>query len=356
MGWAAKSCGPTTLPDLRFGLALPQYDYSLPGDGSISWAEVRDWAQRAEELGFDSVWLSDHLFLDVSKYGGSDEVQSAMECFTTLAALSATTRRIRLGSLVVCNDLRSPSLVAKMAATIDVISGGRLTLGMGAGWYEPEYTAAGIRFDPPNIRVDRFEEALQIISGMMRGRGFSFEGMHHAIDDAINLPASIQQPFPLWVGGKKDRMVRLAGRYATGFNAVWAWTPEDLAGRLKVLDSSARKSGRDPSEITRSVGLYTLPGDDDADLWARWERYLAVSPPGTGDGLSLDAWRRDKLAGTPAEMADTIGHFAALGVEEVILGFGILPFQLADASAVDAFARDVFPIIGDADATGQERK
>ena len=137
---------------MRFGLALPQYDFSLPGPAGIDWSFVRDWAHHAEALGFDSVWISDHLFLDVARYGGPDQPRGAMECLGTLAALGAATSRLRLGTLVVCNDLRPPAIVAKTAANIDVISGGRLELGIGAGWYERDFKAAGV---PPRCSPGR---------------------------------------------------------------------------------------------------------------------------------------------------------------------------------------------------------
>lgn len=329
---------------MRFGLALPQYDFSLPGGRPISWSHVRDWAQQAEELGFDSVWLSDHLFLDLARYGGSGEAQGAMECFTTLAALATVTSRVRLGSLVVCNDLRNPALVAKMAATIDLLSGGRLELGMGAGWYEAEYAAAGIPFGAPGVRVSRLAEAVQVVAGMLSSPSFSFSGEHYTVKEAWNLPRPLQSPRPpVIVGGKGERMARIAGRHADGFNSVWAWTPERYADRVRVVETAARAAGRDPSALRRTVGLYTLPGEDEADLASRWNRYLAANPwiePGTG----LHAWGDDKLCGTPETMTARIREFAAPGVEEVILGFGLVPFQVADASAVELFAREVFPL------------
>ena len=329
-------------PRLRFGLALPHYDYSLPGTSPISWHAVKDWGQKAEELGFDSVWVSDHLFLDVSKYGGSADPQGAMECWTTLAALSSTTTKVRFGSLVACNDRRAPSLVAKMAATIDVLSGGRLEVGLGAGWYEPEFKASGIPFRRAGERIDRLEEAIQIVVGMLSGSPFTFEGRYYAVYEAMNLPAPVQQPRPpVFVGGKGDRMVKLAARHADGYNAVWAWTPEAFKGRLDLLDETARKAGRDPAEIRRTVGLYVLGADDDEGLDDRYRAYLDASPPGVGEGQTRQEWSRDKLAGDPSAIVARILEFEKLGVDEVILGFGVLPFQIADPEAVEWFAREV---------------
>ncbi|MGH2706354.1 MAG: LLM class flavin-dependent oxidoreductase [Actinomycetota bacterium] len=330
---------------MRFGLALPHYDFSLPGRTPIGWGQLRDWAQRAEELGFDSIWLSDHLFLDLSKYGGSDELQGALECFTSLAALAAVTRRVRVGTLVVCNELRNPALVAKMAATIDVLSGGRLEVGIGAGWYEREFRAAGVPFERPGKRLERLAEAVQIVRGMLSTSEYSFRGRHYRVEKARNLPQPAQQPGPpVWVGGKGDAVVRLAARFADGFNTVWAWTPEAYLDRVRLLEEAAEEAGRDPASIRRSVGLYALVGQDEMELSSRWHRYLSANPWMPG-GLSVQAWGLDKLCGTPQHIARRVDAFADAGVEEVILSFGLLPFQLADASSVEAFVRDVFPLV-----------
>ncbi|MCA1839028.1 MAG: LLM class flavin-dependent oxidoreductase [Actinomycetota bacterium] len=325
---------------MRFGIALPQYGYSL-GDSSIDWERVRDWALRAERLGFDSAWLSDHLFLDLSKYGGSDVPQPTMEAFTTLAALAAETSTIRIGCMVACSDLRSPTLVAKMATTIDLISRSRFEIGLGAGWYEREFAAAGISFDPPGERVARLEETVQIVKGLISRSPFHLKGKHLRIEDAWNTPVP-SRPTPVWVGGKGDRVVRVAARHADGFNSVWAYTPEDYAKRLAVLDQEMDRIGRPTDEVTRSVGLYTVPGSSEKDALLRWERYMQAAPEGTG-GIDFESWRMDKLSGDADRMQERIQAFADLGAQEVILGFGTLPFQIADADGVDLFAEEVLP-------------
>lgn len=328
---------------MKFGLALPQYDYSLSGS-RIDWPQLRDWAQRAEDLGFDSIWLSDHLFLDLTKYGGTDERQGAIECLSALAALAGMTKRVRLGSLVLCNDLRHPAMVAKSAATIDLLSQGRLDLGIGAGWFEPEYVAAGIPFRSAGARVARLQEAVQIIVGMLTSAEFSFNGRHYQVEGAINLPRAVQSPRPrVFVGGKGDRVVSIGGRYADGYNAVWGWTPELLSERFEVLDRVARENGRDPAQLFRSVGLYALAGSDDAEVNLRWERYIEATPAEVGARLEKGAWMSDKLAGTYDQIVSRIRAFSDIGVEEVILGFGLLPFQIADPSAVDDLARELLP-------------
>jgi probable F420-dependent oxidoreductase len=328
---------------MRFGLALPQYDFSLPGIPGIGWPSVREWARRAEELGFHSVWLSDHLFLDIARYGATERKQGAMECLATLAALASATERVRLGTLVVCNDLRLPTVLAKTATAIDLVSDGRLELGMGAGWYEDEYRAAGVPFEPPGVRIARLAEALQIVTGLLSRPEVSFRGKYYHVQHAVNEPQPVQSPPTVWLGGKGDRLVSLAGRLAGGYNTAWAWSPEAYAGRVQLLERAAWRAGRDPASVRRSVGLSCLPGTDPIDLQARWDRYLAAFP-GSPPSLRLEAWRQDKLVGTPEAIAATVEEFAALGVEEVILSFGMLPFQVADASAVELFASEVFPL------------
>lgn len=329
---------------MKLGLALPQYDYSVPGKSTIDWETVSSAAKEAEALGFDSLWLSDHLFLDIAKYGGDATRHSAMECLTTLAALSAVTDRVRLGSLVLCNDLRPPAVAAKMLTGLSVLSGGRLDAGIGAGWYEPDFEAAGLSFPSAKERVDRLSEAVQILRGMFRNERFSFKGKYYEIEDATNLPSPSVPP-PVIVGGKGDRVVRIAARHADGYNAVWAWTPSSFGGRIAVLEREMERIGRAREEVAVSVGLYTLPGETEKDLESRWQSYVSATHPGVSEGVSFDQWRKDKLTGTPEQIAERVHAFDEIGVQEVILGFGLLPFQLADMEAVRFFMQDVPPLI-----------
>src|SRR6266513_1243658 len=181
---------------MRIGFALPQYDYSVPGESPLRWDTLLDHAQRAEALGFDSLWLSDHLFLDIAKYGGSAEPQGVYEPIVTLAALARTVTRPRLGTLVACEALRPASVLAKALATLDRISGGRLDVGLGAGWYEPEYEAIGMKMPPPGERLDRLVEAVEVVKGLLPGGPFTYEGVHHRAVEARNMPAAVQQPRP----------------------------------------------------------------------------------------------------------------------------------------------------------------
>lgn len=330
---------------MRFGLALPQYDYSVPSEGRMTWQAVAGWAVTAERLGFSSVWLSDHLFYDLSRYGGPAGEQRGMECFTGLAALAAATSRVRLGSLVACNDFRNPALLANMAATLDVLSGGRLELGMGAGWFEAEYRAAGIPFEPASVRVARLGEAVQIIRGLLDAGRMSFHGTYYQMEDVRCIPRPVQARLPVFIGGSGDRMARLAGRYADGFNSSWAWDPEDFAGRIEVVDRAARRAGRDPAGISKTVGLYALPGSSEGAVERRWRRYVACSPPGRPEHVSYHLWAQDKLAGTYEQIVEKIRRFQALGVPEIVLTFGSIPFQICDPEAVEEFMTEIAPLV-----------
>lgn len=330
---------------MRFGLALPHYDFSLPEPGPVRWNSVVEWAVHAEALGFHSVWLSDHLFYDLARYGGPQGVQKGVECFTGLAALSAATSTVRLGTLVVCNDFRHPALLAKMVATLDVLSGGRVDLGMGAGWFQAEYLEAGIPFDPPGVRIERLSEALRIVRGLLDRGECSFEGRYYRLEGARCLPRPAQEHLPVFVGGHGDRLARLAGRHADGFNTAWSCRSEELEEKFEVVDRAAERAGRNPAEVKRSVGLYCLPGLTDDQLQQRWRRYVECGPPGRPDHRSFALWASDKLTGTPEQMETTIRRFEDLGVEEIILTFGSIPFQICDAGAVDQFMVKIASLI-----------
>jgi alkanesulfonate monooxygenase SsuD/methylene tetrahydromethanopterin reductase-like flavin-dependent oxidoreductase (luciferase family) len=324
---------------VQIGLALPQYDYSVPGESPLRWETVLDHAQRAEALGFDSLWLSDHLFLDIAKYGGSAEPQGAFEPLVTLAALSRTVTRPRLGTLVVCEALRPAAVLAKALATLDRICGGRLDVGLGAGWYEPEYEAIGMKMPPPRDRLERLEEAVTVVTGLLGGGPLTFAGRYHQAVDAHNLPAAAQEPRPrVFVGGKGDRLLGVAAAHADGWNTCWVWTPEAYRGRLDVLARACDRVDRDPATVWRTLGLTALCGEDGADLERRFERMRAEMPPGVVT-QPLDEWRVGRLVGTVDEVREQARVWGdELGVETLILGAGPLPFSVVAPDDVELLA------------------
>ena len=324
---------------MDIGLALPQYDFSVPGERPLRWETLAGWAERAEALGFDSVWLSDHLFLDISRYGAPGGDHGCFDPLVAFAAIARRTSSVRLGTLTLCTPLRPATVLAKALATLDVVSGGRLTVGLGAGWYEPELAAAGLALERPGARLARLAESVQVVRGMFGGGPFSFDGRYERAEAARCLPRPVQRPGPpVWVGGKGDRLIELAGTLADGWNTAWIWSTEAWAGRAALLDAACERAGRDPASVARSVGLYALAGEDEADLARRFERLRVLSPPGVLDGTELSRWRRGRLVGTVDQVGDQVRRWEAAGVSSLVLNAGAVPFALAAADDVSLLA------------------
>lgn len=330
---------------MRLGLALPHYDTSLAGRPA-SWGGVARIARLAEETGFDSVWVSDHLFLDWSKYGGPDDVQGSLECWTTLSALSAVTKRVRIGSLTLCNDLRNPGLLAKMAASLDLLSDGRLDIGIGAGWYEPEFRAAGLKFDPPRVRIGRLGESVEILGRLLAGEELTFKGDHYTIDGALCRPGPRQHPRPpIWIGGKGDLLLETAARVADGWNFSWIGDPGFYRERAAAADAACERTGRDPQDLRRSVGAFVVAGRDDRDVRRRFDRLVERTPSGVLTAVSFEEFRTRGVVGTIAEVVDVLGRLIEVGVEEVVACTGALPFQVADEDDVALLGTDIAPAL-----------
>ena len=325
---------------MKFGLALPHYDFSFPDGSPVTFERTAEAARDAERLGFDSVWVSDHFFLSLARYGGGDELLGSLEPFTTLAGLSQVTERVRLGTLVACAPFRHPGILVKQATAVDLWSGGRLDLGIGAGWYEDEFRAFGYEFGSTADRFSILEETLQV-TGALFGEGpVDHDGDRFHLRGAYNHPAATQQPRPpIWLGAKGgDRSLRLAARYCDGWNTVWRWEPAAYAGRVEAARRACEEAGRDPSTLRLSVGLYTLAGEDDRDLARRYEALQRWTPGGALDGQSLEQFAEGALCGTPARIRERVEEFGALGVEEIIVAPASLPFAVFDPSMLEIVA------------------
>jgi probable F420-dependent oxidoreductase len=323
---------------MRIGLAIPHYDMSVPGQRPLPFTTIVEHAQRAEALGFDSLWLSDHLFFDIAKYGGPPDREFAYEPLVTLAALASAVSRPRLGTLVLCEALRPASVLAHTLGTLDRLTSGRLDVGLGAGWYEPEYEAIGMTLPPPGVRLQRLREAVEIVTGLAGGGPITFDGRYHSASGAVNAPAATQQPHPpVFVGGKGDRLLRLVAECADGWNTCWVWTPDDYRERVAVLERACDATGRDPSTVWRSLGLYALAGENNADLERRFERMRAAYPGVVGTA-TLDEWRAGRLVGTTDEVADQRRQWEALGVETLIVGVGPVPFSVTALDDLEPLA------------------
>ena len=239
---------------LGVGLMLPDTEREMAG-GTARWADLAAMARTAEDCGFDSIWVSDHLLF---RFEGK-EPQGIWECWTLLSALAAVTSRVEIGALVSCTGFRNPALLAKMADTVDEISGGRLVLGLGAGWHEPEYDAFGYPFDH---RAGRFAEALTIISGLLRHGEVDFRGTYHAACDCELRPRGPRRHGPpIMIGSTGERMLRLAARHADIWNAWGKQDPAEIPPLRAIVDGACRAEGRDPASMARSVSmLVDLPG------------------------------------------------------------------------------------------------
>lgn len=303
---------------MDFGLALPQYDYSVPGESPLRWETALEWSDRAVAAGFTSLWVSDHLFLTLDRYGGPAGLRYG--CFDPIVLLGALAQRhpsTTVGCLVFCSQLRPPKLLAKQLETIDQLSPAGLVAGLGAGWNEAEFAEVGVAFERPGVRLRQLVGA----TGPIR---------EHL--------ASAGREVPIWYGGKGDRLVELAARHADGWNTVWAWTPEAYGRKLEILRRACDDVGRDPAELTLSVGLTTLVGEDEADVERRWQRRVEVTPHGILEGQDLATWRSDRLVGSVEDVREQVGRWRAIGVRSLVVNLGALPFSVVDPDDLDLVA------------------
>ncbi|HZX09090.1 LLM class flavin-dependent oxidoreductase [Kribbella sp.] len=217
-----------------------------PDGGMARWRDVRAVAEAAEQGGLDSVWIADHfLYRD-----GAGQVFGMHDSWTLLSAVAAVTERVELGNMVLCASFRDPGLTAKMAATLDEVSGGRLTLGVGAGWHDPEYEAFGL---PTDHRVGRFAEWLEIVARLLRGETVTYDGTYYVVRDA-NLDPAPPHRIPLLVAGHRPRMLKLTTQWADAWNTAWYGAPSDqLKDRLQTLHKALTDANRET--ITRTAGV-----------------------------------------------------------------------------------------------------
>lgn len=243
---------------MKIGLVLPQA--TADGDGG-TWRDIARLARQGEDGGLDSLWLSDHFFY--REDGGAVGSETGYhEAWTLLSALAATTSRVELGTLVLATSFRSPGLLAKMAATADDVSGGRLILGLGCGWHEPEYQAFGYPFDH---RVGRFEEAIGIIAPLVRGERVTLAGTYERVEDAAVLPPPIRPRMPILVAAKGERMLRLTARHADAWQTAWFGLPDDrYRGRHRDLLAACEAERRDPATLEITVGV-EIGGEPDGE-------------------------------------------------------------------------------------------
>ena len=275
---------------LRVGIQLPEVEYEA------RWPELRAMAIRAEACGFDSVWYGDHLLY---RQPGAP-ARGPWEAWTILAGLAAVTSRVRIGPLVACTSFHNPAMLAKKAATVDEISGGRLVLGLGAGWNETEYAAFGFPYDR---RVSRFEEAFTIIRRLLREGAVDFAGQFYTARDCELAPRPRPGGPPLMVGSTGERMLRITMPHVDAWNAwfdAFDNRPAGVPALREKVDTACRDVGRDPAEVERTIAVQVrLPGGAGR----------VQGDPGTGAIAPI--------AGTPERIAATLRAFAAEGIAEV---------------------------------------
>jgi F420-dependent oxidoreductase-like protein len=285
-------------------------------------------ARRTEETGFDAFFRSDH-YLTM----GGDGLPGPTDAWATLAGLARETSRIRLGTLMSAGTFRLPGPLAITVAQVDQMSGGRVELGIGAGWFEAEHTAYGIPFPSLGERFDRYEEQLAVITGLWStpaGETFDFEGKHYRLSGSPALPKPVQEGgIPVIVGGAgKKRTPRLAARYAGEFNVPFS-SPKDNARLFAGVRQACEEAGRDPASMVYSSALVLCVGKDEAEI-AR--RAAAI-------GREVDELRGHGVAGTPAEAVDILGRYAEAGAQRVYLQV----LDLTDLDHLDLVAAEVAP-------------
>lgn len=249
---------------MKVGVVLPAAQGD-GADGMPDWPQVRAFALGAEQRGLDSVWMYDHFYYR----NDSGELEGQHEAWTIVSAVAAVTERIEIGTIVLCASFRTPGLTAKMAATADEVGAGRLTLGLGAGWHDPEYDAFGYATDH---RVDRFEESLRVIAPLLRGERVTFEGRYERAIGAELAPAPTRR-IPILVAGERPRMLRLTARFADAYNTAWYGAPDEgLERQLAALGTALEAEDRDPATMTTTVGVVARDSgreptsDDDREL------------------------------------------------------------------------------------------
>ena len=327
---------------MRFGLFIPQgWRQDLTGiDASQHWAVMSGLARYADEGdAFESIWVYDH-FHAVPEPNG----EATHEAWSLINAFAASTSRVRLGQMCTCMAYRNPAYLAKVATTADVISGGRVEMGIGAGWYEHEWRAYGYGFPSAGERIAMLDEGVQIFKQMWTNGVATFAGRHYQVDGAqlSPLPLQVDGP-PLWIaGGGERKTLRIAAEHAqyTNFDG----SPEGFAHKSQVLAEHCAAIGRDPAEITRSANYNVVIGETEADVDDKvaWlEEHYALTVPDKAPGLAEDL-RKGPLVGTPEQVVERLTALRELG-----LGYAITYFADAayDRSSIELFADQVVPAL-----------
>jgi F420-dependent oxidoreductase-like protein len=308
----------------------------IEGQQGVAWERWLDLADACERLGFEGLFRSDHYFSSRGAAG-----QGSTDAWTLLAGLAARTDRIRLGTLVSPVTFREPALLAKSVATVDEISGGRVEIGMGAGWWTEEHTQHGFAFPSTKERFERLEEQLAVVHGLLTEDRFTFQGKHYRLEDAEFLPKTPQKPRPpIILGGRKVGawMQRLIGSYADEFNTVGG-TPEEVSDRFARARAGVEAAGRDADSLTTSLMTWTFLGTTQDEYLARVERARSLdATAGAFDAYLADV-ERDCIVGTPDRAAARLREYADAGVQRIFLNHELYD----DLEMLELLAKDVLP-------------
>jgi F420-dependent oxidoreductase-like protein len=317
--WAQES-----KPPIRFGLQV------APQQTSVE--EMKEVWKEAEALGFDTLWVNDHL---LPSFGPEDAPN--LESWTVLAAMATATSRVQIGAMVTSNTFRHPVVLAKMATTIDHLSNGRLILGIGTGYLESEHKAYGISLPPVKERIDRFDEALQLITKLWATESrVSFKGQYYSLVDAPFAPKPLQRPHPpIMIGGTGEkRILPLVARYAQMWN-IPSMTADEIAVKSKALEKACRKIGRNCAEIERSYLTPLFITADPAGAQELLQRVAKVR------GVSIEQARKSILVGDPATIRQQMQTYIDVGVTHFIIN--LRRPGLYDREGVRLFAKEVMP-------------
>jgi F420-dependent oxidoreductase-like protein len=295
-------------------------------DPRAKWAAAVEVAQLAEELGFDSLWVYDHFHnVPVPAH------EAMFEAWTTIAAISQRTSRIKLGQMVGCAPYRNPALLAKITSNIDVMSGGRLIWGIGAGWYQHEFDGYGYGFPKASDRIRVLRETVEIVKAMWSQPDVSYQGTHFTLSGAQCDPKPLQQPHPpIWIGGGGEQLtLRVVARHATHSN--FGGKPHEWAHKAEVLKGHCAEVGRDYDEITKTWS---------PDLFLReTEAELRDADPQSQWGEPFDSWQAGNLVGTPEQVAEKLRTYIDLGCT------GFVPWcsDYPDTETLGLLAAEVMP-------------
>ena len=335
--------------EAAFGAALPTYAgdatgtpgaeeywglYDLTLNDDVTWERVVGFAKDAESLGYESLWSPDHFML--GKNGMTFEV------WTTLSALSQLTSKVKLGTWVACNNYRNPTLVAKMASSLALMSGNRFILGYGAGWYQLEYEALGFEFPPAGKRVDMLQEGIEVILGLMNREKFSYKGEHYSVNNMVNNPKPSKK-VPLLIGGWGRRVIALAAKYADEWDIGAEPAYGQYTEKVRLLKEGLKKNGRKEDEVKRSIHAHVLIAENEDKLREKKRRVMNVVDALGSSVVQLPSadyrFNMEKtIIGTPSQVRERLKGYVGLGCQRFELMFMDYPKY----PSLELFASTVF--------------